>query len=143
MSMLSAFISALVCFIVALCIVVSGVWNTGLTSTALTVAAFRTVFGSLGGWVVSFLSISFGIGVLVTYAYIAREAWLYLTKGRLALIFAFVYCLVAFVGALIDVHIVWTTAEIVTDCMLVINLFGIVYLIPLIKKGIAQFAAKK
>lgn len=62
MGMLTTFISALVCFLVALCIIVSGVWNNGLTSTELTIASFNTVFGVYGGWIVSFLAITFGIG---------------------------------------------------------------------------------
>ena len=60
----------------------SGVWNNGLDSTALTIAAFDTVFGVYGGWIVSFLSVSFGFGVLVSYAYIVRAAWLFLTNNR-------------------------------------------------------------
>ena len=48
----------------------------------LTIACFNTVFGNAGGWIVTFLSMSFGAGVLVSYAYITQEVWLFLTKGR-------------------------------------------------------------
>ena len=51
-------------FLVCLAIVASGVWDSGLTSTALTIAAFNTVFGVYGGWIVTFLSVTFGIGCL-------------------------------------------------------------------------------
>ena len=95
----STFISVLVCFIVALCIIASGVWTTGLTSTPLTIAAFSTVFGEqFGGIAVSFLSISFGVGVLVSFAYITREVWLFLTNNKYANIFPMIYCLFAFGG---------------------------------------------
>lgn len=141
-AMLSTFIGTLVCFILALCIVASGVWNTGLTSTALTIAAFSTVFGWLGGWVVSFLSISFGIGVLVSYAYITKEAWLSLARGKLVQTFTLVYCLCVFAGALVNVDLVFRLADITNVGMLVINLFGILYLLPKIMHGIEHFKQK-
>jgi len=70
MGMISTFVSSLVCFLVALCIVISGVWDSGLQSAALTIASYNTVFGAWGGWIVSFLSISFGMGG-------ARCVWVY------------------------------------------------------------------
>lgn len=139
-SMLSTFISTLVCFIIALCIVVSGVWSNGLTSTALTISSFATVFGSFGGWVVSFLSISFGIGVLVAYAYITREAWLSVTKGRFAHVFPPLFCAVVFAGALISVDFVFYFADLINGGMLFINLFGIAYLLPVIIKSVRNFS---
>jgi AGCS family alanine or glycine:cation symporter len=133
MGMISTFISTCIGFIVALCIVVSGVWNSGLNSTALTIAAFDTVFGMYGGWIVSFLSISFGLGVMVSYAYIVRSAWLFVTKNRYAHLFMIVYSLSAFGGALASVNLVWYLADIILVIMLLINLYGLLMLLPKIR----------
>jgi AGCS family alanine or glycine:cation symporter len=138
-AMLSTFISTVFCFIVGLCIVASGVWNTGFTSTALTIEAFNTVFGSLGGYAVTFLSVTFGVGVLIAYAYITREVWLSLTGGRYAFIFPVLYCVFAFGGALIDTTLLWSIGDIPQAFMLAINLFGIVYLLPIIRKNVIAF----
>ena len=137
MGMVSTFVSTCVCFIVALCIVVSGVWNTGLNSTALTIAAFNTVFGNFGGWIVSFLSISFGIGVLVTYAYISRAAWLFLTNGRFPFVFTILYSVFAFACALLNVETLWSIGDVFNAGLLVINLFGILFLLPRMSKDFA------
>jgi AGCS family alanine or glycine:cation symporter len=142
MGMISTFVSTIVCFIVALCIVVSGVWDSGLNSTALTIASFNTVFGSVGGWIVSFLSVTFGVGVLVAYAYISRVVWLSITGGRYASIFTFLYISSVFFGAIADVPLVWYSAEITCGLMLFLNLFAIVYLIPVIKNGLGRFTQK-
>ncbi len=142
MSMMSVFISTFVCFMVSLCIVASGVWDNGLTSTALTIASYNTLFGQYGGWIVSFLSVSFGIGVLVTYVYIARAAWLFLTGGRLEFVFSILYCLCAFAGALVNVDVVWKSGDVVNAVMLLINLLGIAYLLPVMRKGISEFQQK-
>lgn len=144
LSMLSTFISTLVCFMISLCIVASGVWDSGLTSTPLTGAAFSTVFGSLGNYIVSFLSISFGIGVLVAFAYITEEAWKYLAGGSKTsiLLFNIMYCATAFIGVFYDVTSLWMLIDILTAGMLAINLFGIMYLLPVIKKGVREFNAR-
>lgn len=135
-AMLSTFISTLVCFIIALCIVASGVWDSGLTSTPLTIASFSTVFGWLGGWVVGFLSISFGLGVLVSYAYITRELWKGIAGGNLMNGFIVAYCLCIFGGALISPTLLFSMADIVNAGTLVLNLFGILCLIPLITQSL-------
>ena len=134
MGMMSTFVSSLVCFIVVLCVVMSGAWDSGLTSTALTIASFSTAFGWFGGWIVSFLSISFGMGVLVTFAYVARATWLCVTNGRYGNVFPLLYCLAAFLGAIAEVHVLWLAVSIINGLMLIINLFGLLYLIPAIRR---------
>ncbi len=133
MGMVSTFISTCIGFIIALCIVVSGVWNSGLNSTALTIAAFDTLFGVYGGWIVSFLSISFGFGVMVSYAYVVRSAWFFVTNNRFAHGFMVVYSLCAFGGALATVDLVWYLADIIIAVMLLINLYGLLMLLPKVR----------
>lgn len=138
-SMLGVFISTIVCFCLALMIVASGMWQNDLSSTALTVATFNTVFGQYGGWVVSFLSVSFGLGVLVTYAYITRAVWLYVTGGRGQMLFTIIYCLVAGAGSLGSVALLWKLADIVNVLLLGVNLFALLSLSPMIKRQLALF----
>ena len=133
MGMVSTFFSTLVCFIVALCIVVAGVWDSGLNSTALTIEAFNTVFGRFGGWIVSFLSISFGFGVLVAYAYIARVVWFFLTNNKYPLGFIIIYSACTLWGALSSVNIVWDLINIAVAGTLLINLYGLLLLLPKIR----------
>lgn len=143
MTMLSTFMSMAVCFLVALCIVASGVWNNGLQSTALTSSAFETVFGTFGQWIVAFLSITFGIGVTVSYVYITRECWLTVTGGRFVQLFGVLYPVAAFAGALMNVDLVWMIADWINGGLLFINLFGIVSLLPLIRTGLKNFEHKR
>jgi len=142
MSMLSTFISAVFCFTTALCLVVSGVWNCGLKSTDLVVSAYQTAFGSLSGALIVFLSTSFAAGVLVAYVYISREAWIYVFKGRLIWLFGIVYSVAAAAGALVDVDLVWLLADIFVAGMLIINLYGLLYLLPVIRKAFKAFMLK-
>lgn len=122
LGMMSTFVSAIACFVLALCIVVTGAWNSGLTSTALTVATFNTTFGSLGGFLVTFLSIVFGLGVTVSYAYIVRACWLVIVPKEYESGYVLVYAAFAAFGALAEVPFVWKCADFVQACMLYMNL---------------------
>ena len=136
MSMVSAFISNyFVCFILCLCFVVTGVWNGTAQSTDMAIAAFSNVFGSFGGWIVTFLSLSFGIGVLVAYAFIGRECWRYLTGGRFFGLYNFLYCSAAFLGTVAKVEIVWQSVNIVNAGLLFLNIYGLLCLLPQITRG--------
>ncbi|HVX00950.1 MAG TPA: amino acid carrier protein [Candidatus Babeliaceae bacterium] len=140
MSMASIVISNhLVCFTLLLIFVATGVWNSGLTSTAMTCAAYETVFGPLGCWIVTFLSIAFGIGVLVAYAYIGRECWLSLTKGRYIWLYNMIYTGMAFVGALSRVDVVWNAVDITNAGMMIINLYGLWVLLPQLATSLKLF----
>jgi alanine or glycine:cation symporter, AGCS family len=140
MSMASTFISNhLVCVMLMVVLVASGVWNSGLTSTKLTIAAYETVFGSLGGWVVTFLSMTFGMGVLVAYAYIGRECWSFLTGGRAMGIYTALYCIMAAVGSLAQVALVWSAIDIVNAGLLIVNLYGLLMLLPTIRSAVIEY----
>lgn len=140
MSMVSAFISNyLVCFVLCLLIVLTGVWNNPITGIDLTTAAYATVFGSIAGWLVTLLSIIFGIGVLVGYAYIGRECWSYLTGGRFINVYNFLYCAFAFFGSLASVPVVWNATDIVNAGLVTLNLYAILYFMPKIAKGVTAY----
>jgi AGCS family alanine or glycine:cation symporter len=140
MSMATVFISNyLVSFVVGLLIVASGVWDTGYTSTKLTVAAYQTVFGMFGAWMVALLTVTFGIGVLVAYGFVGRECWLYLTGGRFSRTYSVCYTFIALWGAIADVKIVWNSVDIANAGLLFINLYAILMLLPLIRKGLKAY----
>ena len=144
MAMLGAFISTyIVCFMVALCIIASGVWDNGLSSTALTISAFNTVFGYYGGWVVTFCAASFGLGVMVSFAFVTHECWVFLTRGRWGNMSYVIYGAVTFFGTLAKVDLIWNTNDIVNGLLLLINLYGIVWLLPVIRKSVVKYVDKR
>lgn len=144
MAMASTFISNyLVCFMLAFIFVISGAWQTGLTSTALTTAAYQTAFGQFGGVIVSSLSILFGMGVIVTYGFIGRECWAYLTGGKFLGAYGVVYCLMALFGSVMKVDIIWSAINVINAGLLAINLYGIACLLPKIKESLNQYKLGK
>ena len=142
MGMLSTFISTVFCFLIGLVIVASGAWSSGLTSTPLTIAAFKTVFGPFAVWVVTVLASTFGIGLIVSYAFVARGLWSYLTNGKYALIGSLIYCLSTVAGALVNAHVLWLLGDIINAGMIVINVGAIIILSKVIKDGISAYAVR-
>lgn len=139
MSMVGSFITAnLICFFISLIIVASGMWNSGHDGLQLTIAAYETVFGSVGGWIVTFLSISFAMGTMVAYAYLSRSCWLYITNNRFEAVFKIIYCAATFFGALSTIQFVWNLTDLANAGMLIANLFGILWLLPLIRKEVTE-----
>lgn len=142
-AMLGTFISLnLVCFMVALSIVASGALASGQTGAALTSIAFQSVFGVFGGWIVTLLSILFGIGVFVAYGYVGRQCWFFLTNDRFEHAFTFIFCALSFWGAVSDVPVVWATIDIINAGNLIINLSAILYLLPYIRFQLAGVFSK-
>ena len=143
-SMLSVYINThVICLMIALSILSSGVWGNGDTSSALMVAAYETVFGSFGGWIISFLAINFGISVLVSYAYLGRVCWSFLTGGKYMFIFPMMYAVVAFFGTYTNVGIVWQIADIVNAGLVICNLLGLAWFIMVIKKGLKVYEGEQ
>jgi alanine or glycine:cation symporter, AGCS family len=114
----------------------SGVWDSGLTSTALTLAAYTTVFGSISGVLISFLAVSFGAGVLVAYAYITRAAFLYVTNGKYELLFIALYCVAAFMGAVTNAQTIFAAGDIPMALLLALNVYGLLALLPRVRARI-------
>lgn len=140
MAMLSTFISAnLVCFSLMVLIVASGALDSGLTAIHLTSAAFETVYGRFGTLIVTFLSVTFGLGVLVAYAYITRSCWLFLTGGRYVMAYNILFSIMSFFGALSEVAIIWNSTDLINAGLLAMNLYGILWLLPVIRKGVADY----
>ena len=98
--MLSTFMSVnVVAMLVSLALVASGVWNGAADGAALVAQSYESVFGIAGAYMVTLLSMIFGLGVFVPYGYVTRQCWLYITGGRFEKLFTFVFAGVAFVGA--------------------------------------------
>ncbi len=144
LSMLSVYINThVICLMIGLALLSTGVWNNGETSSALVVSAYETVFGSFGGWMISFLSINFGVSVLISYAYLGKVCWSFLTGGKFMFVFPILYAAAAFFGTYMTVGIVWQLADIVNAGLLIVNILGLVWFMATIRKGLTEFESQR
>lgn len=131
MSMASVVVSnVFICCSLILMYVVTGVWNGPAQGIAMTAAAYATVFGTVGTAIASLLSILFGMGVLITYAYIGREVWTFFTHNKYFWLYNFLYCAMAFIGALSRIDVIWNAVDIGNAAMMILTVYGLLWLLP-------------
>lgn len=143
MAMATTFVSNhLVCTVIMLLIVASGAWKSGENGINMTVEAYSSLFGAWGALVVTTLSIMFGLGVVVAYAYIGRECWSFLTEGRYLGVYDALYCVAAFVGSLANLSIVWNATDISNAGLIVINFYALWYILPRMRAALNEYQKK-
>lgn len=136
MSIITAFISTnLVCASLILSLVVTGVWNNGLNSTPLVIAAFAKTFGSWAAPLIAFLTFSFGFGVLVAYSFLGTKIWQFLFGNRGSWIYIALFVAIAFGGTISTVSIVWTSIDVIVAVLVIINVCALLWILPSLKKS--------
>ena len=133
-SMTSVFFdTVIVCSITGLALASSGVLgmtdSSGelLTGTALTIAAFETTFGELGGVLVTIGIVLFALATVIGWAYQGEKAFEFLVKKpEYCMIYRFVYGFFCFLGAVCSLEVVWSFSDICNGLMAVPNLICVI-----------------
>ncbi len=121
----------------ALTILVSGVWQSGLSSTAVVAQAFNTAIPVAGGWVVAFCAFLFGYTTLIGWAYYGEQFLEYLFGTRVTVVYRWIYCLLIPVGAVASVETVWAWGDLMNGLQVFPNLVGVLGL-----SGVVAAAAR-
>ena len=145
-SMTSVFFdTVIVCSITGLALAASGVLgmtdSTGelLTGTALTIAAFETTFGELGGVLVTIGIVLFALATIIGWAYQGEKAFEFLVKKpKYCMIYRFVYGFFCFLGAVCSLEVVWSFSDICNGLMAVPNLICVVVMGEEVCRGIRK-----
>ncbi len=109
----------------ALTILVSGVWRSGLTSTAVVAEAFNTTLPVAGGWVVAFCALLFGYTTLIGWAYYGEQFLEYAFGPFLTKPYRWLYCGLIVLGATIKVETVWAWGDLMNGLQIFPNLVGV------------------
>jgi AGCS family alanine or glycine:cation symporter len=109
----------------ALTILVSGVWRSGLTSTAVVAQAFDTAIPTVGGWIVAFCAFLFGYTTLIGWAYYGEQFLEYVFGPRITMPYRWVYCGLIVFGATSKVELVWAWGDLMNGLQIFPNLIGV------------------
>lgn len=123
-------ITFVTCTMTALVVTVTGKWSTGLLSTPLVAAAFKTSIPVVGGWMVAISSFLFGYTNLIGWAYYGELCFGYIFHSNVLKVYAWIYCGLIFVGAVTDVRVVWDYADTMNGLQIFPNLIALVILAP-------------
>ena len=109
----------------ALTILVSGVWQSGLNSTALVAAAFDTAI-PFGGYVVALVALLFGYTTLIGWGYYGEQFLQYVLGVRVTVPYRWVYCGLIVLGATTSVELVWAWGDLMNGLQIFPNLIGLI-----------------
>jgi AGCS family alanine or glycine:cation symporter len=117
-----------------LTILLTGVWQSGVTSTAAVAAGFNTVMPTVGGWVVAFCTFLFGYTTLIGWAYYGEQFFEYILGRRVAMPYRWIYCLLIPFGAVSKVATVWAWGDLMNALQVFPNLIGVIGLSALVAR---------
>src|SRR3954466_5783716 len=118
----------------ALTILLTGVWESGLTSTAAVASAFNSTIPVAGGYIVAFCAFLFGYTTLIGWAYYGEQFFEYILGRRVTTPYRWIYCLLIPFGAVSKVTTVWAWGDLMNALQVFPNLIGVV--------GLSAIAAK-
>jgi AGCS family alanine or glycine:cation symporter len=108
----------------ALTILVSGVWDSGLNSTALVAQAFESSM-PFGGMLVAFCALLFGYTTLIGWGYYGEQYLGYLFGDRIIMPYRWIYCGLVILGAMTRVELVWAWGDLMNGLQIFPNLIGV------------------
>lgn len=139
------FDTIVVCTITGLAIASSGVLtvygeSAELTGSALTIAAFSTVLGKWGGYLVCVGISLFAFSTIIGWAYHGEKAFEYLVKNpKYCIIYRVVFALVAYLGATTTLSVVWSFSDIANALMAFPNLICLLALSSEVRRDVLEF----
>jgi alanine or glycine:cation symporter, AGCS family len=110
----------------AMTILLTGVWQSGATSTAAVAQGFNTVMPVVGGYIVAFCVFLFGYTTLIGWAYYGEQFFEYILGRRVTLPYRWIYCLLIPFGAVSRVEVVWAWGDLMNALQVFPNLVGVV-----------------
>ncbi len=141
-SMLGPFIDTLViCTMTALVILTSGVWQSGLSGSDLTAAAFNSGLPEIGGYIVTIGIVIFAFTTAVSWSYYGDRSVEYLWGPKFILPYRVLYCLLLPVGAAVKLSLVWTISDIFNALMAWPNLIGLLCLSGVVVRSTKEYFA--
>lgn len=119
-----------VCTLTALVILTSGAYlNPSLDGSDLTTAAFSNTLGDFSGIFLSIAVTLFAFATLISWCYYGEKSVEYLFQSERAIrIYRSIYIILAIVGAVIELKLVWNISDTLNGLMAIPNLIALVSL---------------
>lgn len=132
-AMLGTFIDTIVvCTMTALVIIASGAWSSGTTGAQLSAEAFTKGMPGPGGWIVSFGLVVFAFSTMLAWSYYGERTAEYLFGTRIVTPYRMLWVVAVFVGAVLQLDLVWMIADVMNALMAIPNLIALLLLSPVI-----------
>lgn len=126
-----------------LCIIITGVWDSGLTSVSLTNEAFNSVIPTYGGWIVSIGLMLFAFSTILGWEYYGERCCEYLLGSKINMAYRIIFVPFVVIGSVGGLTFIWDLADTLNGLMAIPNLIGVIFLSPVVFKLTKEFFAKE
>ena len=128
-SMTGTFIDTIIiCSMTGLVLVLTGAWHGDTAGAAMTGAAFSSLYGSIGGALLTVSLALFAFTTILGWNYYGERAVLYLAGVRAILPYRLVFIVLIACGAFLKLEAIWVLADIVNGLMAIPNLIALIAL---------------
>ena len=128
-SMTGTFIDTIIiCSMTGLVLVLTGAWHGDVAGAAMTGAAFSSLYGSIGGALLTVSLALFAFTTILGWNYYGERAVLYLAGMRAILPYRLVFIALIACGAFLKLEAIWVLADIVNGLMAIPNLIALIAL---------------
>lgn len=132
-----------ICTITALAIIVSGVWDSGETGSALTTMAFNQSIPVIGGYIVSIGILLFAFSTLLSWSYYGERGAEFIFGPKIITVYRMIWIPFIVVGAVGGLETLWKIADTLNGLMAIPNLIGILALGGVVVRLTKEFFATK
>lgn len=128
-SMTGTFIDTIiVCTITGLALVMANLYTGGETGASLTSQSFELFLGTAGAWIVSIGLIFFAYSTVLGWSYYGEKCFSYLFGKKAVAVYRWAFVIAVFIGAIAELNLVWSIADVMNGLMAVPNLIALLAL---------------
>lgn len=145
-ALLEPFVDTIVvCSITALAILSSGVWaDAGITATGadLTAAAFASVMGPIGSWIVTIAVTMFAFSTIISWSYYGEQGVTFIFGEKHIPKYRYIFVGFIFLGSIAKLSVVLNISDAVYGLLAIPNLIACFILMPKVKAMLLEYKAK-
>ena len=142
-SMTGTFIDTIIiCSMTGLVLVLTGTWHGDAAGAAMTGAAFTSLYGSIGGALLTISLALFAFTTILGWNYYGERAVLYLAGVRAILPYRIVFIALIACGAFLKLEAIWVLADIVNGLMAIPNLIALIALSGIVVRETQRYLDK-
>ena len=130
------FTTIIICTVSALIILTTGLYGGELDGAALSISSFNMIIPGVGGIIVTVSTVFFALSTILGWGYYGEVAVSYLFKKskHCVTVYRLIYVAFVFVGAVLELGIVWDVSVMMNTLMAIPNLIGVIGLYKVVMK---------
>ena len=142
-SMTGTFIDTIIiCSMTGLVLVLTGAWHGDAAGAAMTGAAFTSLYGSVGGALLTVSLVLFAFTTILGWNYYGERAVLYLGGARAILPYRLIFIVLIACGTFLKLEAIWVLADIVNGLMAIPNLIALIALSGIVVRETRTYLEK-